>query len=145
MTKYLTEKQYNDLGYELVDSDSFERYNYKAKTKIDKYTFRRFINDEKAPEELKMCMCELIDMLYSFDKTLASYQFNANGEYDTYVKKESNDGVSVEYGSRLTNVTFDSLSTARKTFELSVYNLIRDYLNGVKNECGKLVLYRGID
>ena len=60
---YLTFKDYQSLGGKLTIAD-FTRHEFAARKAIDFLTFQRLQGIDLIPEELKMCVLELIERGY---------------------------------------------------------------------------------
>ena len=60
---YLTFKQYQSLGGALKKAE-FTRHEYAARKDIDFHTFGRLQGVNPVPEELKMCVMELVERSY---------------------------------------------------------------------------------
>lgn len=133
---YLTYEEYQTMGGTL-DESAFNDFEFEAEANINWYTFNRLQNDTTFPEAVKRCVYTLIK--------LASLKANASVVGDTgdenvnsgAIASQSNDGVSISY-----NVL--SASDAYKLAEDEVGNTIKKYLNGVTNELGRKLLYRGL-
>lgn len=74
----------------VVDAASFDLHARKATQEIKNYTLNR-VKDDNIPEEVKMCCCELTELLYKSDqeetKGIASEKV---GEYSvSYVSPEA--------------------------------------------------------
>ena len=52
----------------VLDAASFDLYSMKATLIIRQHTFNR-IEDDNIPDDVKMCCCELAELIYSHDKT----------------------------------------------------------------------------
>lgn len=127
---YLTYEEYQNIGGTL-ESASFEDLEFEAEMLINKYTYNRFKNDLKIPEEVKKCLMKIISMLAIKQKSLTV------GNQESGIASQSNDGVSISY-----NVL--SASEAITIMETQIKDVISMYLNGIKNEAGRLVLYKGL-
>lgn len=132
---YLTYDEYTNMGGTLEQS-AFNDFEFEAESSIDWYTFNRLKNDTEYPEALKRCVYALIK--------LGALKANAMNLGDTgdenssgTIASQSNDGISVSY-----NIL--SASDAYKLAEDEVGNTIKRYLNGVTNQLGRKLLYRGL-
>lgn len=135
---YLTYAEYQNMGGTL-DETTFNSFEFEAETVIDWYTFNRLQHEMDYPEKLKQCMYKLIQLAQ--EKQAAMSLGEASGESaegsSASIASRSNDGVSISYNVMNAKDVFDTL---KGEIELTV----RMYLNGVVNELGRKVLYRGL-
>ncbi len=117
--QYLTYEEYKELGGKLIEKP-FNLLEFKAEKTVDEITFNRFrkLSKEEYPQELKMCVYDLIDIIHSEGK--------------------SNSPVSETVGSY--SITRQSAETIKK----NKGEIITQYLSGVKVD-DVPVLYRGAD
>jgi len=114
--QYLSYLEYKLLGGKISEVP-FNLLEYKAEKKIDEITFNRFKNVKEYPQELKLCIFELIDIF--------------NNEDNSGVISESVGNYSVSRQSK-------------ETIEKAKNNIINQYLSNTKvNDV--FVLYRGAD
>lgn len=116
--QYLTHKEYEELGGKIVEMP-FNLLEYKVEKKIDEMTFNRFrkLKQEEYPQELKLCVYDLINIFE--DEGNSSISSESIGNYSV-TKKSSSD-----------------MNKIKK-------NIIKEYLSDVKvNDV--YVLYRGVD
>ena len=136
---YLTYAEYQTMGGTL-DETAFNDFEMEAETIVDWYTFNRLQNDTEYPEKLKRCMYQLIKLaqqkLAAMSPGGSESGESTEGE-GTYIASRSNDGVSISY-----NVM--SASELFKTLKDEFKDTVERYLNGVMNQLGRKVLYRGI-
>lgn len=131
---YLTHEEYVYLGGTL-DETQFINFAMQAEAHINHATFGRLKNDKVIPSEVRSLMKYLVDLL---EKKSAAMTFGKNSSgADTYITSQSNDGVSVSYSGI-------AASDFLKLSEADIINTIRGYLDGVKNEAGHKLLYRGL-
>ena len=119
INKYLTYEEYRKLGGGIPEM-SFKRLEYKAEKKIDEKTFGRFKNIETYPQELKMCIYDLIN------------------EY----QKETDTGNIISESDGDYSVTYTS--TSKKEIENDITGTINSWLSETKIN-GVPVLYCGVD
>lgn len=64
--QYLTHTEYKELGGKLIEKP-FNLLEYRAEKKIDEMTSNRFrkLKQEEYPQELKLCVYDLIDIIHS--------------------------------------------------------------------------------
>jgi hypothetical protein len=143
---YLTYDEYTDYGGTL-DETAFQDMEYDAESEINWYTFNRLKRPEWATalesEELKRCMYQLIRIKQMESELLASSTggagFGVGWTKEAGITQESNDGVSVSYNT-MSSGELMAYFNGSKTKE----DLINKYLNGVLDELGRSILYRGI-
>lgn len=85
--QYLEYKDYTELGGTL-DEAPFNLLEYNARKKIDERTFGRLIDIEDIPNEVKLCVYKLIEVLESY----SSYSTANKG-----ISSEGTDGYSISY------------------------------------------------
>lgn len=123
--QYLKYNEYTSLGGTL-DEPSFNILEYNARKKIDERTFGRLIDIEDIPQEVKLCVYNLINIINGY----SSYTTENNG-----IKSENIDGYSITYASPEKSV-IEALNTEIK-------DNINSYLANVKIN-NIPVLYRGV-
>jgi len=132
---YLTYEEYQAMGGTL-DVTAFGDLEFEAEALINWYTFNRLKKDTTFPDEIKRLMKYLINLADSKNELL-----NASGSGSESANKtiasQSNDGVSVSYNILSAK---DLMDASTKDAE----NAIKQYLQGVTNEAGQLLLYRGV-
>jgi hypothetical protein len=116
--KYLTYNEYKNLGGDIPEM-SFRILEYKAERKIDEKTFNRFQKISEYPQELKMCVYDLI----------------------TELKKESTQNIVSESDGDY-SVTY--ASTTKKELESNITGTIKFWLSNTKVN-NVPVLYCGTD
>lgn len=148
---YLTYEDYQSMGGTL-DETAFNDFEYEAETIVNWYTFNRLKEETEYPTELARCMYRLImlaklkaDALLMGKQVTVQYDDQGNKtttEVETYIKGQSNDGVSVDYNAVDANEVFGLLSSTAKgnVLETTVFR----YLQGVRNSKGKRLTYRGM-
>ena len=148
---YLTYEDYQSMGGTL-DETAFNDFEYEAETIVNWYTFNRLKEETEYPDELARCMYRLImlaklkaDALLMGKQVTVQYDDQGNKtttEVETYIKGQSNDGVSIDYNAVDANEVFGLLSSTGKgnVLETTVFR----YLQGVRNSKGKRLTYRGM-
>lgn len=131
---YLTHDEYLEFGGTL-DETQFTNFEYQAEAQVNRATFNRLKKDKKFPIEVKMLMKYLVDILETKQAALALGKGESAG--NAYVTSQSNDGVSTTYAGM-------APSDFIKLAETEMMNAIRGYLEGVTNEAGRKLLYRGL-
>lgn len=130
--KYLTYEDYQSLGGELEESE-FNSLEFKAETKVNWYTFNRLENDTTFDDKVPLCIFEIIKILNQNE--LALKGLNADGSIS--ILRQSNDGVTTDYNNL-------SPSEFTERVDKMIEDTIHQYLQKVRNEAGRIVLYRGI-
>ena len=134
---YLTYAEYQNMGGAL-DEATFNDLEFEAEALVNWYTFNRLKHDTEFPEELKRLMKYLINLAYQ-----QSILIGASGSGDSEVASgktiasQSNDGVSISYNILSASELMQSVKDAGK-------DAIQRHLQGVMNEAGRLLLYRGV-
>lgn len=117
--QYLTYEEYQNIGGKL-EKMPFNLLEYRARKEIDKNTFGRFLNVNDYPQELKLCINELINEIQIYND-VGNKSSETVGSY---------------------SVTFNKpvSSEENKIFK----NIIKSYLSNTKID-GVPVLYPGVD
>lgn len=126
---YLTFAEYQSKGGTLSES-SFNSLEAAARGKIDYFTFSRLKGETTIPEEVKNCMFALITLIAKQNDIIDKGTTGA-------IASQSNDGVAITYKT-LSAIDFFKVSYTE------AQNLIFQYLDGIRNSDGKLLLYRGL-
>lgn len=87
--QYLTYAEYQALGGDAIGETPFNLLEYEARKQIDLRTQRRLVNLETIPDEVKMCMFNLINKIESYNTSTA----DSNGN----IASETIDGYSISY------------------------------------------------
>ena len=124
--QYLEYDDYKALGG-TIDETPFNLLEYNARKKIDERTFGRLQNLENIPQEVKLCVFELIKVLnsYSIDETK-----------NKAISSENIDGYSISYNTPNKSIT------EAKNSELD--DIIKAYLSTTEID-GISALYRGTE
>ena len=134
---YLTYAEYQEMGGTL-DEATFNDYEFEAEALINWYTFNRLKNDTTFPTEIKRLMKYLISLAQQKANLLgASGSGSAVDTNGAAIASQSNDGVSISY-----NVL--SAAQLMESLKGSEDETIKKYLQGVTNEAGRKLLYRGL-
>ena len=121
--QYLTYEEYRSLGGTL-DLTPFNLLEFEARRKIDTRTQNRLKNEKTIPQEVKLCIYNLIGTLETYiNKQNRNVQSESVGEY------------SVSYGGNIKEIV------ESKNAELD--DIIIDYLYGVIVN-GEHVIYNGV-
>ena len=143
---YLSYPEYEEYGGTL-DEATFRDLEFDAETEINWYTFNRLKKDEwksvLETDELKRCMYQLIRLKQMENELLASSAGGAGWgvgwKKEAGITEEDNDGVKTKYNT-VSAGDLMAYFNGGKTKE----DLVNKYLNGVLNELGRSILYRGI-
>lgn len=132
---YLTYEEYQSMGGTL-DETTFNDLEFEAEALVNWYTFNRLKKDTTFPDELKRLMKYLIGLAYSKSGIINA---SGSGAVDTQktIASQSNDGVSISYNILSAKDLMDSVKSESQ-------DAIDKYLQGVMNEAGRLLLYRGV-
>lgn len=138
--RYLTYDEYSDVGGTL-DETEFDYLAYEAESYIDWYTFNRLHNCTEIPDAVKRCELYLIKLIQERLTALGiSYADTSDGTSDSVAKSimsQSNDGVSVSYNALSARDAIAGLND-------EIGKTINRFLQGVTNELGRKLLYRGL-
>lgn len=147
---YLTYEQYTEYGGTLEEV-TFNEYEFEARSWINWYTFNRLINDDVSENEnVTRCMFKLIKLaelkaialsLGSQTTTIVTGGTTSTVVTSAPIQSQSNDGVSVSYNNISASDIFDKLKQSEQGNEIE--NTVNQYLQGVINSLGQIVLYRG--
>lgn len=134
---YLTYAEYTASGGTL-DEATFNNLEFEAEALINWYTFNRLKNDTNFPPEVKRLMIYLINTAALKDNLLAESggEISSSGLGKT-ISSQSNDGVSVSYNVLNAKDLMESIKADNDA-------TIKRFLQGVMNEMGHKLLYRGV-
>ena len=135
---YLTYDEYKESGGTL-SATTFDRFEFEAEVIINYRTFNRLKKVEEVPDEVKHLTLYLIDLVQKKADSLSLGNAGDTTVSNTgsYIKSQSNDGVSITYGGM-------SSTDLYKTCFTEVNQAIDMYLADVTNELGRKLLYRGL-
>lgn len=134
---YLTYAEYTASGGTL-DETAFNNLEFEAEALVNWYTFNRLKNDTTYPDELKRLMVYLINMAAIKGNLIAqSGGGGVSANSAGTIASQSNDGVSVSYNVLSAKDLMGSIKADCET-------AIQQYLQGVMNEMGHKLLYRGV-
>ena len=128
--QYLTYEEYKALGGTL-DLTPFNLLEFEARRQIDIRTFNRLKNGENIPQEVKLCVYNLINSINEFATSTSNVTSNGN------IASENTDGYSVSY------ITTDKISDIVKSKQSEIDDIIRTYLLGVVYN-GEHLMYIGV-
>ena len=128
--QYLTYAEYQLLGGSAIGEKPFNILEFEARKRIDTKTFNRLKNVETLPNEVKLCMYNLIN-------SINSYLPNNNETINKNIASENIDGYSVSY------VSGGQISEIILSKENELDNIIDTYLFGIIVN-GEHILYAGV-
>lgn len=132
---YLTYAEYQQMGGTLEET-TFNDYEFEAEAIVNWYTFNRLKGDTTFPTEIKRLMKYLIKLAEEKAGVLGSSA--AEGESGgKSIASQSNDGVSISYNVLSAKELMESVKSEGE-------KAVETYLQGVTNEAGKKLLYRGL-
>ena len=135
---YLTFAEYQAYGGTL-DETTFNNLEFEAEALVNWYTFNRLKNDTTFPVELKRLMYYLINLALMKNNLLneSGGEESSTGGVGKTIASQSNDGVSISYNVLSAHDLMESIKADSET-------AIQKYLQGVMNEMGHKLLYRGV-
>ena len=131
---YLTYQEYQSYGGSL-DEATFNNLEFEAEALVNWYTFNRLKNDTNFPVAVKRLMLYLVNLVQEKANLLGAS--GSGSTENTAIASQSNDGVSVSYNVLNASQLMESLKGAED-------EAVKRYLQGVMNEAGRLLLYRGV-
>ena len=129
--QYLTYAEYQELGGSAIGEMPFNLLEFEARRQIDIRTFNRLKDSEEIPQEVKLCVYNLINSINSFETTTSNVSSNGN------VASESTDGYSISY------ITANQISDIVKSKSAELDDIIKTYLLGVVYN-GEHLMYCGV-
>lgn len=109
--QYLTYNEYKELGGNLSEMP-FKLLEYRAEKKVDEQTSNRFRKISEYPQELKLCINELITEIKKYNdsgnkssETVGNYSVS----YDKPVTEEKNKSLNNIIKSYLSNTKIDDI------------------------------------
>ena len=131
--QYLTYNEYRALGG-TIELTPFNLLEFEARRKIDKRTQGRLKGVENIPQEVKICVFNLINSI----KKYAESEISGNNGKNN-IASESTDGYSVTYNT----ITLDKVQEIVKSKNVELNDTINTDLYGVivNNEH---ILYLGV-
>lgn len=133
---YLEFPEYQSYGGTLAEP-IFIEYEKSAEAIINWYTFSRLKHDRHIPEEVKRLVYILIKLADLRNQTLTLGKPENDSGTVRNITHQANDGVSITYSGMSAVELFDTL---KKECE----QVIHEYLDGIMNEAGRKLLYRGL-
>lgn len=133
---YLTYAEYQAMGGTL-DETTFNDLEFEAEALINWYTFNRLKQDTTFPVEIKRLMKYLINLMNAKNGAIDSSANGLTSGTGSNITSQSNDGVSISY-----NVM--NASELAQSCKQEAAEAVNKYLQGVVNEAGRVLLYRGV-
>jgi len=133
---YLTYLEYKAMGGTL-DETTFNDLEFEAEALVNWYTFNRLKNDTTFPTEVKRLMKYLIGLIQAQNSVITSSANGSTSGSGANITSQSNDGVSISY-----NVL--NASELANSCKQEAKDACDKYLQGVMNEAGRMLLYRGV-
>lgn len=131
---YLTYTEYLNMGGTLEET-RFTLFEFQAEAQVNHATFSRLKGDTSIPKEVKLLIRYLVDLI---EKKAAAFSLGKDSSTaDAPITAQSNDGVSISYNGMAPS---DFINLCEK----DSLNAIRSFLEGVTNEAGHKLLYRGL-
>lgn len=129
--QYLTYAEYQALGGSAIGEMPFNILEFEARRQIDIRTFNRLKDSEEIPQEVKLCVYNLINSINEFATSTSNVTSNGN------IASENTDGYSISY------ITTDKISDIVKSKQSEIDDIIRTYLLGVVYN-GEHLMYCGV-
>lgn len=129
--QYLTYQEYTALGGTL-NLMPFNLLEFEARRQIDLRTFNRLVGQQDIPQEVKVCVYNLINEINGYRNTTTTISSSGN------IAGENIDGYSISY------VTPNQISDIVKSKQDDITDIVRTYLlNVIYNE--EHLMYVGAD
>lgn len=129
--QYLTYAEYQALGGSAIGEMPFNLLEFEARRQIDIRTFNRLKDSEEIPQEVKLCIYNLINSINEFNNSINIA--SANGK----LASENTDGYSVSF------INASQISDIVKSKQSEIDDIIRTYLLGVIYN-GEHLMYCGV-
>ncbi len=129
---YLPYPDYISYGGSL-DEKTFLHYLFSAEAYLNYMTFGRLKKDKHIPEEVKLCLFTIISLMDIRNTSLSGKKSDGSAN----IRSQENDGVAITYNTMDASMLLDSCKK-------EIRRAVKEYLDGVKNEAGQLILYRGL-
>jgi len=134
---YLSYEEYEEYGGTLDDT-AFTDLEYEAASYIDWYTFNRLHGEVEIPDAVKRCVYAIIKLISAKQDMLNAAMNSADaGPVSAGITSQSNDGVSISY----------NVLSAKDVVDMSkneLEEIVQRYLQGIRNELGHRLLFRGL-
>ena len=132
--QYLSYAEYQSLGGSAIGLMPFNILEFEARKQIDLRTQRRLIGINEIPEDVKLCVFHLIQVIMNYNNSITS----ANGS-DGTIASENTDGYSVSYNQ----VNATQIQEIVKSKKVEIDDIMMNDLYGViiNNEH---IIYNGV-
>ena len=117
--QYLTYAEYQQLGGSAIGEMPFNLLEFESRRQIDIRTFNRVKSLEEIPQEVKLCVYNLINSISGYANSTNNIATNGN------IKSENTDGYSIQY------ISAGEISEVVKSKNAEIEDIIRTYLLGV--------------
>ena len=130
--QYLTYNEYTSLGGSEIGEMPFNLLEFESRRQIDIRTQNRLKNTNEIPQEVKLCVYNLINSIQEFANSTSDIATNGN------LAGFNSDGYSESY------ITADRISDIVKSKCDEFNNIIKTYLLGVIVN-GQHIMYLGVE
>ena len=132
--QYLTYAEYQAMGGSAIGETPFNLLEFESRRKIDINTHNRLkdVSSEELPQEVKLCVYNLINSINEFANATNNVASNGN------ISSESTDGYSISY------ITANQIGDIVKSKSDELDDIIRTYLLGVIFD-GEHLMFLGVD
>ena len=130
--QYLTYAEYQALGGSAIGEMPFNLLEFEARRQIDIRTFNRIKNSKEIPQEVKLCVYNLINTINSYLSSTSNISSNGN------VKTENIDGYSIQY------ISASDIGEVVKSKNIEIEDIIKTYLLGIIFN-GEHLTYCGVE
>lgn len=140
-----------------IPEEAFEKFCQRSCDEIDIFTFNRLIDglptNERAAARVQKAVCALAELFYRIDAEDRKAEESTgiiNKEDGTVIGKQitavSSGSESVHYavGQGTTTSTITTAVKDMKARRRLEYDTVKEYLTGVKDDKGELLLYAGL-
>ncbi len=122
--QYLTYAEYQELGGSAIGEMPFNLLEFEARKQIDLRTHKRLVGQEEIPNEVKLCIMHLIDIIILYQN-----------ENNRNISSESVGSYSVSYGNNISEVIKNKSAEFDDVILNDLYGLIIN---------GEHVIYNGV-
>jgi len=145
-----------------LEDGGFAKYAERASDFMDTITFKRLVDglpsDEWDAKRVQKCVCALADIYYNLDLAQKAAAATVSGESSgtgvtgtDQIKSKSSGSESITYmtpteiagNTKSWSAVYSAAGDKTKTDRL-LYKTAKDYLSGVSDDSGTLLLYAGV-
>lgn len=149
---FYKEKYY---GTAIVTQGDFDRLADRASDKLDTMTFDRLVSslpaDERAAMKVQKAVCAVADKLHEIEKAekmaqAGGYVTDESGNYVGNIvtsKSSGSESISFSAASSVKSAVLNAAGDTQAQNRLC-YEAAYEYLTGVADDCGVLLLYAGL-